>query len=100
MPGGFALSRAGLPLLDEWSEFQTTAIDKLDVTANIGDVLVQFRVHSTNWEPVDGVIVRRGLFRSIPALATMYPPGPTGIRFKRARRGAAASVDFDAYATA
>lgn len=99
--GGFALSKANVPIADTWTEgatFQTSELDKLDVTANLGDVLVQFLVKRTQWDPPGGVYCRRGLFRSIGGLAEIYDPPPTGFRFMRARTGGAATVDFDAYA--
>jgi len=34
--------------------------------------------------PQNGQSVRRGLFRSIPGLSEVFPPGPTAVRFKRA----------------
>lgn len=99
MGGGFALSKAGVPVGDTWTDaatFQTAELDKLDVTANLGDVLVQFLIHGTRWDPPGGVVCRRGLFKSISGLATMYGQ-VTGFRFQRARTGGAATVDFDAY---
>lgn len=100
MPGIF--SRYGVPCGDAWTEaatFQIGGIDKLDVQAVSADVVLQFYV-SGGWQPPDppGMVVTRGLFRSIPGLSILWPPiGPTGMRFRNRVAGAAATVNFEAF---
>jgi hypothetical protein len=95
------LSRYGVPLGDGWTDpatFQVGAVDKLDVQAIGADVVMQF-YSAGGWLPQEpGMIVGRGLFRSIPGLSILFPPiGPTGFRFRNRIAGAAASVNFDAF---
>lgn len=95
--------RAGLALADDWSDtatFKFPPIDKLDVTVYNGDALVQYETPAGAYEPADGVKISRGNFRSIPGLSAVYPPGPIGVRFRRASAGVGATVDFEAYALA
>lgn len=101
MKGGGIVSRYGLAVENDWSEagattIRTTPLDKVDVTAYGGDVLMQYLVEGS-WEPSTGVSCRKDVFRSIPGLASVYTPGPLGVRFKRAVAGVAATVDFDGY---
>jgi len=96
------LSRYDVAIADAWgapgTEFPTGGIDKLDLqVVGNGDALVQFLVGGT-WEPAAGMIVGRGLFRSIPGLSLLFPPtGPTGVRFRRRTAGVGATVNFDAF---
>lgn len=95
---GAEVSRGNVAVLDDWDNsttFATGRFDRLDITAYNGDVVRQVLTPDGDWQPADGAIVRAGLFKSTPGLSVIYPPGPTMVRFKRARRGVGAIVDFE-----
>lgn len=98
---GGVISRGGIAALDVWDQSATVVggrFDKLDVTAYNGDVLYQVLTPGGDWQPLSGVLVRAGLFKSVPGYTEIFPPGPTGVRFQRANAGVGATVDVDIYA--
>jgi hypothetical protein len=98
---GSVVSRNGIAVLDDWDgsvQFATGVFDKIDVTAFNGDVLAQVLTPNGDWQPTEGILTRRGLFKSTPGFSAIYPPGPTQVRFKRAVAGVGATVDFTIYA--
>jgi hypothetical protein len=96
---GLITSKAGLVLLDDWSEqatFRLGAFDRLDVSVYVGDALLQFLTPQGSWEPADGLLVRHGLFRSLTGLTLAYgPTGPRGVRAKREVAGVATTIDLE-----
>ncbi len=79
-------------------EFGST-IDKLDVTPLNGDVVLQFLTRQGSWLPAGGMMLRAGVFRSLPGISELFAEqgGAYGLRFKRAAAGVAASIDFEAF---
>lgn len=99
---GGLVTEVALPVFDDWDDrarFRSVPFDKIDVTAYNGDVLLQYQTPNGAWQPLAGQMVRRGNFRSIPGLSTVFPPGPLAVQFKRATAGVPAVVDFDLYST-
>jgi hypothetical protein len=100
---GGITSKGGVAIADNYQDgatFEFGPIDKLDVIAYNGDVLVQY-LTGTAWQPPQGQLVRAGIGRSLPGLSLVYPPGPTGVRFKLNTAGTPnVTVDFDAFAVA
>lgn len=98
---GSVISRAGLVLLDDYDQTARIAggrFDKLDITASLGDIRYQVLTPNGDWQPADGVLVRAGVFKSVPGYTELFPPGPTQVQFKRATAGVPAKVDVDIFA--
>jgi len=98
---GSVLSEGGIVCLDNYDPSATLAtgvFDKIDVTAYNGDVVYQVLTPANDWQPKSGILVRAGLFKSVPGFSQVFPPGPTMIQFKRAVAGVGATVDVDVYA--
>lgn len=98
---GSAVSKGGIVCLDTYdasATIVTGVFDKVDATAYNGDVLYQVLTPHNDWQPVDGMLLRGGLFKSTPGWSQVFPPGPTMVRFKRANAGVGAVVDVDIYA--
>lgn len=96
---GLIFATSELVLSDDFTERSTIELggfDRLDVQAYDGGCLLQFRTPQGAWEPQDGLRVRRGLFRSLTGLLSVYGPnGPRGVRFKRSAVGVASTIDLE-----
>jgi hypothetical protein len=96
---GLVAAVADVVLSDDYTERATImhgAFDRADVTVYGGDALLQFMTPQGGWEPQNGLLVRKGLFRSLPGLLTVYgPTGPRAIRLKRAAAGVASTIDLE-----
>lgn len=96
---GLIVAKSGLALAVDYNEATTIlhgAFDRVDLSTFGGGAIVQFLTPQGSWAPQDGLLIRKGMFRSLPGLMDVYgPTGPRGVRLKRQTATTAATVDLE-----